>query len=288
MSGAWTGILRLGLIGLLLAAVPLITAGRAQAGDPEPHIREAVAAYHDAMESDDRDLRQAEFRRAERLFAAALEAGAHNADLLTNLGNAALQAEHLGPAVLAYRRALLLEPAHERARQNLEHARRLMPEWVPTPDEGSLLDSFFLWQRSVSRADRADAAALAFLAAALCLAFWIVRGSAGARVLALLPASIWGVLIVSLVLDPAGAAEREGVVVVPEAIGRSADSINAPQRFGEPLPGGTELRILDDRGGWLHVELYNGRNAWITESSLGRVGGPIGPDAWPAGLRSAP
>jgi tetratricopeptide (TPR) repeat protein len=259
-----------------LAACALWTAASASsANDPAQRVDEAVAAYRDAMESDDRDLRQAEFSRAERLFASALAEGSLNADLLSNLGNAALQAEHFGPAVLAYRRALLLDPADERARQNLEHIRRLMPEWVPTPSGGGILDSFFFWQRAVSRADLASGAALAFLATALCVAWWIVRSSTGGRTLALLPAAVWATLILSLVLDPSRTAANEGVVIVPETIGRAADSINAPQRFGEPLPGGTELRILESRGGWLQVELYNGRNAWLTESSVGRVGDPI-------------
>jgi hypothetical protein len=78
-------------------------------------------------------------------------------------------------------------------------------------------------------------------------------------------------LIASLAFDPARDAWQEGVVVVEEATARSADSINAPRRFGDLLPGGTEVRILEDRGGWLQIELYNGRNAWLTASNVERI-----------------
>jgi uncharacterized protein YgiM (DUF1202 family) len=32
------------------------------------------------------------------------------------------------------------------------------------------------------------------------------------------------------------------------------------------------VRILEDRGGWLQIELHNGRNGWIIASALERVG----------------
>ena len=78
-------------------------------------------------------------------------------------------------------------------------------------------------------------------------------------------------LLISLTLDPARAARHEAVVVVDEALARAADSINAPRRFAEPLPAGSEVQILEDRGGWLQIELYNGRNAWLTASALERI-----------------
>ena len=52
---------------------------------------------------------------------------------------------------------------------------------------------------------------------------------------------------------------------------RVADSINAPRRFTDALPGGTEIRILENRGGWFQIELHNGRNAWVTASSVARI-----------------
>jgi len=69
-------------------------------------IEEAVASYGRALDTPERDRRLEGFRRAERLFARVAADAPANPALQTNLGNAALQAEHLGTAVLAYRRAL--------------------------------------------------------------------------------------------------------------------------------------------------------------------------------------
>ena len=173
--------------------------------------------------------------------------------------------------MLAYRRALRLEPGLERAQQNLQHARSLLPEWVPTPKGAGLLDSFFVWHKTTSTALRANLAALAFAVALLCIAASVYFRVGPPRYVASMAALVWLVLIASLAFDPARAARRDGVVVVEEAAARAADSINAPRRFGELLPGGTEVRILEDRGGWLQIELFNGRNAWLTASSVERI-----------------
>lgn len=234
-------------------------------------VEEALESYQGALGSGERDRRLVGFRRAQRLFAAAVDSGVENAELYTNLGNAALQAEELGAAVLAYRRALLLEPGLERARQNLRHARSLLPSWVPTPSAGGVLDTFFHWHQTVSRGDRSDLAAALFALAALCLAVSIRFRSQPFRYGAFLAAAAWLTLLLSVGFDPARDATSEGVVVARETPARAADSVNAPTRFGEPLPAGTEVKILEDRGGWLQIALYNGRNAWVSASSVERV-----------------
>ena len=112
----------------------------ASAQDTNATLEEAVAVYAEALDTEDRDLRLERFRQSERLFAAAAAGSNASADLYANLGNAALQAEHLGNAVLAYRRALVLDPDHERAGQNLDHVRGLLPDWVPRRKSPALFD----------------------------------------------------------------------------------------------------------------------------------------------------
>ena len=139
---------------ILGAAIAIWSApGVAQRPDAAP-VEEAIASYRAALDSSMRDSRLEGFRKAERLFSRIANGGASNPELYTNLGNAALQAEHLGAAVLAYRRALAIDPDHPRAVQNLEFARTLLPDWVPKPESGGLLDSFFFWHKTQARSDR--------------------------------------------------------------------------------------------------------------------------------------
>ena len=253
---------------LCAACVLLFPVAPAVGEDVEATAREAVSIYREAFDREDRDLRIERFRRAERLFARVASQGDATADLYANLGNAALQAERLGHAVLAFRRALLLDPDHERAAPNLEHVRSLAPDWVPRPVESAFFDSFFDWQRTVSSGERAFAAAVAFLLATLLFAVGLVSRSVAARNAALLPGLVWIALLGSIGLDPASGARRQAVVVGREVIARSADSIHAPQRFARPLPIGTEVELVEVREKWLRIALANGREGWVRASAV--------------------
>ncbi|MDE0884618.1 MAG: hypothetical protein OSB70_03680 [Myxococcota bacterium] len=262
LLGAW----------LLLEVVRLASPYPAVAEESK-WLEPAIAAYTQGMESTERDERLRHFSDSERFFSAACQGDMGSADCWANLGNAALQAERLGPSILAFRRALIVDPGNDRARQNLIHARSLLADWVPVPEAHGVLDTFFSGQAGASPSARAQWAAGFFALAAALLALALVRELTVARYLAVASALAWLALIVSLQLDTTGRAGREGVIVVPDTPGRAADSINAPLRFGENLPSGAEIRILEDRGGWLHVELYNGRDAWLSESAVARVDG---------------
>jgi hypothetical protein len=231
-------------------------------------LESAIESYTRALHTRDRDARIAAFRVAERGFGAAVAAGALNPAILTNQGNAALQGERIGHAILAYRRALLLEPAHPRARQNLDHARGLLPAWVPRPEPAGLLDSFFFWHRTVARAQRGAVATGCFLLVGVLAALGIRLRQPPLRNAALVPLLVWAGLMLSVVFDPAAHALDEAVVTADEAIARAADSPLAKAALAEPLPGGTELTVLERRPPWLRVRLANGRDAWLAQDAV--------------------
>ncbi|MFV1967098.1 MAG: hypothetical protein ACC628_16850 [Pirellulaceae bacterium] len=274
-------------IGLTLA----LTTHTLWAATPHELLDEAVREYRAALDCSDRDERLQRFRRAELVFSQLIrphgadvsaDHGIQNADLYVNLGNAALGAERLGPAILAYRRALAMDPDHRRASQNLRHARTLLPESVPRPAEGGLLDTFFAWALRLSHAERRNAAAVTFLATAALLAISIRWRRTAYRTMAIFPAVAWIFFTTTLLLDARHDASRAAVVTVAEVVARSADSAHAPARFAQPLVSGTELEILERRDTWCHVQLANGRDAWLPSSSVEEVRpvpqehGPVG------------
>ncbi len=245
------------------------------AADSRDLLQQAIETYQSALDTSDRGQRVQSFSRAESLFASAIqqqwtEDPSHrtSADLYVNLGNAALGAEHLGPAILAYRRALLADPKHRRARQNLQHARGLLPDWVPTPEENIAIGSFFDWTRGLKPADWSGLAAIAFLITMLLAAVYLRTGKATARHLAIVFGIIWIGTLAKPLIDQSKQSQRLAVVIVPDVIARSADSINAPARFPEPLPSGSELYILDDRDDWIRVQLFDSREAWVPASAI--------------------
>jgi hypothetical protein len=250
----------------------------------EQLLQQAVDEYQVALNTTDRDERLQRFRRAELLFARIVAGSKHagptssptlqNADLFVNLGNAALGAERLGPAIVAYRRALETDPDHQRARQNLSHARSLLPDWVPRPEEGGILDTFFAWTGQLSRVEQQLAAAILFATAAVLFAISIRWRRTVLRNIAVIPAILWVLVIVLLIVPSANGGAQPAVVIASEVVARAADSTNAPARFSQPLPSGAEVEILERRSDWSHIRLADGRDAWVHRSALELVSTP--------------
>jgi len=255
----------------MLVALALTGPAFGQATAPEQILDQAVESYTRALNTERRAPRLEEFRRSQRLFERLAVPPAGTAALYTNLGNAALQAEDLGAAVLAYRRALALDADYPRALQNLDHVRSLLPPWVPRPEPADLFDSLFFWHRSVPVPTRELLAALCFLAASLLVAASIRLEQSALRNAAILPGLVWMAVVTSLVVEQGAGDRAEAVVTAPEAVARAADSRLAPSAFPQPLPGGVEVRILEERAPWLRVRLANGRDAWLSRSTVTRV-----------------
>ncbi|MEZ4331696.1 MAG: BatD family protein [Myxococcota bacterium] len=237
--------------------------------DARAQLARAIADYEAAQSERDRDARIAGFQRAARAFGALLDAGAASAALYTNLGHAALQAGRTGEAVLAYRRALALDPRAAAARQNLVHVRARLPAWVPRPGgQDGAQDVLFAYRRLPAPV-RALAGAACFALAAFALVL-SARGRTGPwRGAALLASALWLVLLASVLLD--GRRPGEGTAAVltsDETPARVSDSALAPLAFPEPLPAGVEVERLEVRGDFARIRLANGRDVWVRSSSV--------------------
>lgn len=268
----------------IFALTGLIAHPIASANDLQTQVDQAVQAYQTALDDVDRSRRVQSFGRAESLFAQVIEkqiaaspsgpaSGLVSAELYLNLGNAALGAEHLGQAVLAYRRALTVDLNHRQANENLEYARTLLPDWVPTPEQEVVsFGSFFDWTKGLQKGDWFGLAAIVFFILMAAIALFLRTGLASMRYLAILCGIIW---IVALAMPWVGVDRRSlsaAVVIVPEVVARSADSIHSPTRFRDPLPSGVELSVIDDRDDWVQVQLSDSRQAWLPASAIESVG----------------
>lgn len=253
----------------VLAAAPNVSAG-APNTNLVGLLDEATETYRAAMGATSRDERLHLFQRSESLFAQLTSGpdGLQSAGLQTNLGNAALQAEHLGTAILAYRRALWIDPDYEQAEQNLEHARSLLPDWVPRNSAWGGRDSFLGWTQRLTQRERWRSAAAIFLGASFCLSAAVRWDRSLLRNMAIILVILWCVLIVSTLWLEWQVPLADAVVIRSEAIVRAADAMNAPARFSEPLPEGTEVRVVEEREGWVQIQLADGRDGWLRLTDL--------------------
>ncbi len=242
-------------------------------------VQSAIDQYTAAMECKDRTQRLRSFARAEQLFRQLVEGdagepGVHNANLYVNLGNAALQAERIGPAIVAYRYALELAPHHRQARQNLTYARTLLPDWIRLEETHGLIDSLFFWRSLLTPGQIQIYCAVCFLAAAVLVGIGIGRNQPLLRNLAIMPLLAWLAIGISLFLEPDTSALRN-VVVVEESVVYAADSENSLPRLSKPLPSGAELTLVQVRDRWTEVQLPDGRTGWVLSSAIERLE-PIG------------
>ena len=65
-------------------------------------------------------------------------------------------------------------------------------------------------------------------------------------------------------------AQPTAVVAAPTDL-RTGNSDEYPRRLDARLPAGVELKVLGERGGWLHVELGGGAVGWVPRERVAEV-----------------
>ena len=90
------------------------------------------------------------------------------------------------------------------------------------------------------------------------------------RRLAVVPLVVWATATGSAVLSTG--LSNAGVLLADGAMLRSADSVGAPPAFGNPLPSGTEITVLEERSTWVRAALADGTQGWLPASGVARVG----------------
>ncbi len=181
--------------------------------------------------------------------------GEWSANLFYNLGNAAYRVSAPGKAALNYERALALDSAHAEARANLK--------WV-REQTGAKLAPLRWWEYAYP-AMAGDVFAIVAVAA-----FW-------AGIFALIGRRFFGWATVAILLAMyAGVgvwrAERESAIAIVTGKETSAKLAPADRAaLAEPLPEGSRVRVLSERGEWIYCVLPGGGRGWIAEQNLEKV-----------------
>ncbi|MGK5092155.1 tetratricopeptide repeat protein [Deltaproteobacteria bacterium TL4] len=211
------------------------------------------------------DLYQKALIRFEKIVR---EGHIQNGKIFYNIGNTHFHMHNLGQAILYYRKALRYLPNEPNLLQNLNYARSRRQDKIEVPPQQQVLKTLLFWHYDFSFWTR-------FLLFFTCVTgFW-----AGAifRLLFKNKFPRWaGVLLASLALLFLGsmltesyweAHYHDGVITTQEVIARKGDGENYQQSFKDPLHAGTEFRLLEQRKEWYQIELLDGRNTWIPQSS---------------------
>lgn len=216
-----------------------------------------------------------DYQAAVESFEAVLAGGFESSDLRYNLGNAHFKNGSLGLAILAWERALVIEPGSEDVLANLELARGLTVDDVQPLPRFWLLSVISWWVDLIPRG------LLLVLTGCGWLALW---GGMGLRVLARGESAraygtwvtLGGLLVVlvlglNLVVREAGLGRAERGVILAEVVPvRSAPTLDDDQTVFE-VHEGTRVRIDQRTDEWAEVVLDDGKVGWVPVEVMGVI-----------------
>jgi tetratricopeptide (TPR) repeat protein len=231
------------------------------------------AAARDFAAANDKVLK-GEFAEAGRLYDALLERGVVNADVYYNRGNAWAGQGRPVDAVVAYERALRLDPAHEDARANLEALRARLAKGVPGPEvepgaEAAVALADVL--RPLLAPFPPGPFAWAVVGAELLLAgaLWVLRRRPTRRGPWVGAAVVGGL---ALLLSGAITAGHQVVRAEPLAVARSKSELRQgpDARFGAAgwVAPGARVRVVEADGAWRKVQQQDGTSGWVSGEAL--------------------
>ena len=247
LPGRWIRRTECGLGAVLLLAASLAPA----ALNPAP-----LAAANEAFA-------QGEYAAAARGYEAILAQQGYSAPVLFNLANAQQRAGQLGPAILNYERARLLDPNDADLATNLNTARRKAgveterPSPAQTAAQALTLSHWF-----------ALAAAATFLiAVALPLRHLIPRARSGLNFGSVLAAFALVMAVAALGLRRSDLTRA--VVTAPEAVAGIAPVTMAQSLF--KLRAGETVTLQQTHGAFARVRNQAGQLGWVKTDQIARV-----------------
>lgn len=225
-----------------------------------------------------------EFDKSAHLYAAAIDSLGASADLYYNLGNAYYRTGKPGQAVIAYERALRIDPTHAAARINLEFVNSRL---VDKPGaRGTLLENIV-----ASVCDSARPDAWAWIAFALfvltlgCAALYCFTGSIALRKVGFFGGFALLIVTAAAVFIALTAASRatdstEAVVVKQSTILSTSPSAPLnPSQEAMMLHEGAKVQIVDSVVAtsdsiapvWYDVQVDNSHRAWINSADVEKI-----------------
>lgn len=246
-----------------LLLLSLLLPSMLKAGEPADSLWAAASAAY------------AEGRYGEALedWKAVEASGLVSPGLYTNIGDACFKLDDLAGAVLAYERALKLDPSDASARYNLEFVSSQLQDRIDEVPE------FFLrtWYRRFCNLLSSDAWAVLFLLffaiLLFCILLFLLSSLPPARKtgffcgIAALLLCIVCISAASYCRNSSLAADR-AVIMSPVVSASSSPASGSSSRDLFVLHEGTRVKLLESIGGWSNVELSDGRQGWVESSEI--------------------
>lgn len=212
-----------------------------------------------------------DYHAADSLYQLVIHEEGVSSAVYYNLGNTKYKLGEIGPAILYYERALLLDPDNEDTKFNLEMAK------LKTTDKIEELDNFFVaeWNNSVKESMSSNAWAYSSI-----VFFLITLIGAGlyffSRIGWLRKVSFFGgivsLLFCIICFIYAGSQKKEliahdtAIIFAPSVTGKGAPDNSGTDLF--LLHEGTKVKVKNKLNGWVEIQISDGNTGWIPETAL--------------------
>lgn len=230
------------------------------AEETESILKEAEEAYT-----------QTNYNRAIELYEKVLKQDGESAFVYYNLGNAFYKENKMAPAILNYERALLLDPADNDIRFNLQMAR------LKTVDKIEPLDDFFLkrWVEAIQNKGAADSwaklALVSFILFIGCLILFFFSRQIRWKKLGFYAGLF---LLFVVVVGNIFASDQKknllnrdsGIVFAPTVTVKSSPNDSGNDLF--ILHEGTKVKIKSTLGNWSEISLEDGNVGWMPSDKI--------------------
>ncbi len=254
---------RLWIVGWLYMTLACTLAAQTSRAEVDTWLESAESAYA-----------AKQFDEARQIYERVLAEGYYSAALYYNIGNCYFRLNDLGPAILFYERAALLQPADGAIRHNLRIATQAQINQMQSTS------GFFLrrWWRTVTNLLTTNGWAI--LGATLIwlgiagLSFWKLGGSRKIRKWGFW--SGWSLLLVSFLAISIAWGQNYFDRQNPYAILMADEQTIhiAPDGRSETLLTGYEglkVRLLDQIGDWKKIRLPNGDEGWLPARTVEQI-----------------
>jgi len=200
------------------------------------------------------------------------EFGVHSGGVYYNLGNAYALAGDVGRAIANYRRAARLTPGNADLLANLSVTRSKVATRVEPAGGGRLVRTLLAPHYDIPARVR-----MWVMCGALGLGWMGLALRVDARRRGVVPLGVVAGLFVVGVLgavslvaeDRGGRSDREAVVVAESVMGRKGpDERGYEPSFVRALTAGVEVRVVEERSGWVLIRLGDGRETWVPRASI--------------------
>lgn len=235
----------------------------------------ATAAPQEGLSVQDIDKLAQDGKYAEAIdaYEAILAAGQESAGVYYNLGFSYFKSGSLGKAILNFERAKRLDPSDADVQANLELAYALTDKMETV--EMPIVDRMWL---SVTESFSSDGWAwlfilFFFLALAGVAAFLFLDSVAHRKIGFFSAIALFVLAIVSVSVSLSKRSEAldssRAIIMAP-----TADLTTSPDKNGvrmTVLHEGTDVKILDELGGWFEVRLRDGNVGWIKSAEVEKI-----------------